>query len=103
MKQNFDLHCHTTASDGTLSPCELVKLAFDEGVTTIAVTDHDTSDGVIPAIQEGERLGVRVIPGVELSIDYSPGTMHMCGYFIDIDNEGFKNILEFVQEANVTP
>ncbi len=102
MKQNFDLHCHTTASDGTLSPDELVRLAADEGVNTIAVTDHDNVDGVGQAIEAGKRLGVTVIPGVELSIDYSPGAMHICGYFIDINNEELIKKLEFVQEARRT-
>ena len=99
MKHNFDLHCHTNASDGSLSPAELVQKAAEEGITTIAITDHDTVSGVREALAAGAKYGVRVIPGVEISIDFQPGTMHVCGYFIDIDNPELCRGLEFVQEA----
>jgi 3',5'-nucleoside bisphosphate phosphatase len=80
----IDLHTHSTASDGLLSPPELVRLAKEKGVEVLALTDHDTMSGVAPAAAEAERLGVEFIPGVELSVDY-PGAneFHMLGYFLD--------------------
>ena len=99
MKQNFDFHVHTSASDGSFSPVELISKAKEEGLITIAIADHDTVGGVAEAIKTGEVFGVNVIPGVEISIDFSPGTMHLCGYFVDINNREFQEGLRFVQEA----
>ena len=62
-----DLHTHTTASDGSYTPTELVKYAKQKGLSAIAITDHDTVAGVEEASMEGEELGIRVIPGAELS------------------------------------
>ncbi len=101
MKEKFDFHVHTTGSDGSLSPCDVVKKASEEGIEVIAITDHDTTAGIEEAVKAGVELGVTVIAGVEISIDFEPGTMHLCGYFIDIENEGLKNALRFVQEARL--
>jgi predicted metal-dependent phosphoesterase TrpH len=76
----IDLHCHTTASDGSLSPRELVAMAAAQGVRTLAVTDHDTVDGLPEALAAGAEFGVEVIPGVEFSAECWPGTMHLLGY-----------------------
>lgn len=97
--QNFDLHTHSNASDGSYSPGDLVKLAAESGVTTLALTDHDTVSGVVEAVVAGKNFGVTVIPGVEISIDFSPGTMHICGYYLDIDNPELQAGLNFVQVA----
>ena len=99
MPQNFDLHTHSNASDGSYSPGDLVKLAAESGVTTLALTDHDTVSGVVEAVVAGKNFGVTVIPGVEISIDFSPGTMHICGYYLDIDNPELQAGLNFVQVA----
>ena len=96
---NFDFHMHSNASDGSYSPGDLVKLAADSGVTTIALTDHDTVSGIGEALAAGKQYGVAVIPGVEISIDFSPGVMHVCGYYLDIDNPKLQAGLNFVQEA----
>ena len=79
----IDLHCHTTASDGTLSPQDLVARALRDGVDVIAVTDHDTTDGIDEAVAAGDELGVRVVPGIELSARTSERNVHVLGYFID--------------------
>lgn len=80
----IDLHTHSNASDGSLSPAELVELAKAEGLLALAITDHDTVDGVDQALAAGERLGVKVIPGVELSVAGGPrGSMHVVGLFLD--------------------
>jgi len=99
MQQNFDFHTHSNASDGSYSPGDLVKLAADSGVTTMALTDHDTISGVGEAVAAGKQYNVTVIPGVEISIDFSPGVMHVCGYYLDIDNPELQAGLNFVQEA----
>ena len=81
--RRFDLHTHTTASDGTLTPAELVRLALDRGLEVLAVTDHDTVAGVAPAIEAAAGTGLRVLPGVELSALYSGGGLHLLGYGFD--------------------
>ena len=77
----IDLHVHSTASDGTLSPSEVVREAHARGLCAIALTDHDTMDGVAEALQAGMRLGVEVIPGVELNTESPAGEVHVLGYF----------------------
>lgn len=79
-----DLHTHSTASDGQYTPTELVKLAKQRGLEVLALTDHDTLDGVKGAIQAGKESGVRVIPGIELSArEYH--TFHILGYGVTAD------------------
>ena len=79
-----DLHLHTTASDGRLEPHELVDMAVKMGLDVIAITDHDTIDGVYPAMEAAKKYSsLRVIPGVELSTDVPHGEVHVLGYFID--------------------
>ena len=97
--QSFDLHVHTNASDGSFSPSDLIKRASEEGITTLAITDHDTVSGIDESLKAGKKFGLNVISGVEISIDFNPGTMHICGYFIDIKNDNFRDGLNFVQKA----
>jgi predicted metal-dependent phosphoesterase TrpH len=78
----IDLHTHTTFSDGTLTPTELVEEAAALGLSAVAVTDHDTVDGLPQALAAGERLGVRVVPGVELNCEHDRVTMDVLGYFL---------------------
>ena len=74
-----DLHCHTKASDGSLGTDELIGLAKRAGLEAVAITDHDTFAGVTKAKIAGERAGVRVIPGIEVSAwDYSPKKKGSC-------------------------
>jgi predicted metal-dependent phosphoesterase TrpH len=78
-----DLHTHTIASDGVLSPTQLVQRAEKLAVKVLAVTDHDSTDGVAEAVAAGQACGVDVIPGVEINTDV-PGTeVHVLGYFVD--------------------
>ena len=77
-----DLHMHSTASDGQYSPSDLVRMAKDKGLQAIALTDHDSIKGIEEAVKEGEKLGVKVIPGVEMSArEYH--TFHLLGYCFD--------------------
>jgi predicted metal-dependent phosphoesterase TrpH len=87
-----DLHAHTTASDGTKSPTALVQLAAAEGLVGLAVTDHDTVDGIAEAMAEGDRAGIEVVPGVEISLEYKgpkvgnrSGWMHLLVYHLPLD------------------
>ena len=68
--KRIDLHVHTTASDGTVSPAEAVKLAHETGLAAIAITDHDTVSGYAEAAEAGEKYGVEVVPGIEISTKY---------------------------------
>ncbi len=79
---------HTTASDGGLSPLQLIDIARKEGFDVISITDHDTLDSLESGIKIGEALGVKVIPGVELSTIHNEETVHILGYF---KNEEYKN------------
>lgn len=79
----IDLHTHTRFSDGSLSPAELVEKAAAMGLTAVAVTDHDTVDGLPEALAAGERLGIEVVPGVEINLEHDQVTMDMLGYFLD--------------------
>lgn len=94
-----DLHSHSTISDGRLSPTALVERAAAQGVGILALTDHDNIGGIAEAEAAGKRLGVEVIPGVEISADYDPGTMHILGLGIDPTNSTLLMRLEFLQEA----
>ena len=90
-----DLHLHTTASDGSLAPQELVRLAADQGMDVIAVTDHDCVDGIAPALEEAQCFPrLRVVPGVEVSTDVARGEVHVLGYFIDYLKPSFADTLE---------
>ena len=82
--QPFDLHTHSIYSDGTEAPAAIVRAAKDAGLAFVALTDHDTVMGVPEAMTEGERIGMRVVPGVEFDVDYSV-TMHILGLGIDPD------------------
>lgn len=96
----IDLHTHTTASDGSLSPSELVDAAHEAGLKAVAITDHDTIDGVAEALEAGARLGQEVVPGVEISMQGGPnGSMHLVGLFIDHANPGLAQGLERLQQA----
>jgi predicted metal-dependent phosphoesterase TrpH len=78
----IDLHTHSTASDGSMTPAELVRHAFNRGLAAVALTDHDTVNGIREAVEEGARLGIEVLPGVEISVDFEP-EMHLLAYFPD--------------------
>jgi len=83
MTHRADLHTHTTASDGMLSPAELVQLAQDSGLEVMAVTDHDTTEGVAEALSWARDTSVMVVPGVELNARTPHGEAHILGYFVN--------------------
>jgi len=100
----IDLHIHTSASDGTFSPREIVKLAKEKGLKAIGITDHDTIDGNKEAIKEGKEIGLEVVPGVEISVEWEGRPVHILGYYIDLENESLKstlqNLIDFREERN---
>lgn len=99
---HFDLHSHTTASDGTLSPTELARHAHSSGVDVLALTDHDVTSGLKEAAEEASRLGMSLIPGVEISVSWNGVTIHIVGLNIDPDHavlqQGLSNLRAFRQQ-----
>lgn len=87
MPRFIDLHSHSTASDGTLSPADVVRLAAKRDLAALALTDHDTVAGLAEARREAEKLGIDFVDGLELSVDANWGHFHMLGYFVDPENE----------------
>ena len=98
MSTLYDLHSHSTASDGTLTPTELVEHAVHAGVGSLALTDHDTLDGLEEALQTASKHAVRIIPGVEISITWRKQTIHMLGLGVDRNNAALIDNLTGLQE-----
>ncbi len=94
MNQQFvDLHCHSTASDGTFPPAEVVRLAARCGLSGMALTDHDTIGGIAEAAAEAKALGIDFLPGIEVSSEYPhPGTMHILGYGVDPNSQSLLKL-----------
>ena len=96
----IDLHTHSTCSDGSMSPTELVRHAAENSLTAIALTDHDTVSGVEEALRAGERYGVEVVPAIEFSVKSETET-HILGFFIDIHNPVLQGILSEIIEKRI--
>ena len=95
-----DLHLHTTASDGQLSPAQIVHKAAGLGLSIIAITDHDSVEGVEPALAAARYFpDLMVIPGVELNTDTPRGEVHILGYFIDHHDQGLKQSLKSLRHS----
>jgi predicted metal-dependent phosphoesterase TrpH len=93
----IDLHTHSNVSDGTLTPAELLQAASDEGLSAIALTDHDTVAGLDEAQQAADRLGIRFVPGIELEVDWAPGVFHLLGLGLKRWHGPLKRRLERVR------
>lgn len=89
-----DLHVHTTASDGTYTPAQVVELARRAGLAAVAITDHDTIAGVAPAQAAARDHGLEVIPGVEITAEYAGRETHLLGYFVRLDDAPLLAALE---------
>lgn len=95
MNGQIDLHIHTTASDGTDSPRQVVELAASLGLRAIAITDHDSVSGIAPAQKAGQALGVEVVPGIEISADYKGNRAHILGFFIDPESPALGPVVNW--------
>ena len=99
MNGRVDLHIHTTASDGTLSPTAAVRAALANGVSLLGVADHDTTEGIREAEWEAKDTGLVLVPGVELSVGQEAKEIHVLGYFVDPDERSLQAALETLRGA----
>lgn len=99
MTGNFDLHCHSTSSDGLLAPAELVRRAAARGVTTLALTDHDELSGLTEAREAAREVGIAFVDGVEISVTWTGVTIHIVGLGIDPESEILARGLEAVRNT----
>lgn len=95
----IDLHVHSTASDGKLSPSEVVSLALRRGLRLLALTDHDTLEGVAEAQRAAYGTRLEVIAGVEINAENKGGTLHILGYYVDLENALLQEWLQAMREA----
>ncbi len=96
-----DLHLHSTASDGAYPPAQVVRMAREKGLAALALTDHDTVDGIPEALAAGAELGIEVIPGVELGCDTPFGELHLLGYWIDPHHPRLLATLKGLREGRL--
>src|SRR5579884_443812 len=101
LKHRIDLHAHTTASDGVLTPTELVELALQRDLRLLAITDHDSTDGVAGAFIRAAGTPLEVWPGIEISTDVPQSEVHMLGYFVDTTNQEFQDTLTKLRDSRV--
>src|SRR6187401_1875849 len=97
----IDLHTHSSISDGTDTPTELVHNAQTAGLDVVALTDHDTFDGLNEAVAEGERLGVRVVRGMELSCSRQGSSVHVLAYGADPASPGLAAEMAQVRDGRL--
>ncbi|MBL1211712.1 MAG: PHP domain-containing protein [Ignavibacteriae bacterium] len=98
IRAKADLHMHTNHSDGHYSPSELIDLVKKNEIDKIAITDHDSINGIEEATECGRSLGIEVIPGVEISTDIEDREVHLLGYFLDTANDELKKYLTFFRQ-----
>ncbi|MBW1637244.1 MAG: PHP domain-containing protein [Deltaproteobacteria bacterium] len=96
---SIDLHIHSTYSDGTMSPCELIELAKKKGLRAISITDHDTVEGCVNQCYTDEGGDLELVPGVEIGAEFGGVTVHILGYFFDPGNAELEKKLQRVQNA----
>jgi predicted metal-dependent phosphoesterase TrpH len=93
MTGRADLHVHTTHSDGAYAPAQVVDLARRCGLSAIAITDHDTLGGIVPAQSAASGLDLEIVPGVEISAEYRGCELHLLGYFVQVDDIPLRKAL----------
>lgn len=96
-----DLHLHSNYSDGSFSPTEVMQKCKDCGVEVVSLTDHENVGGITEAEEARDKLGIRVIPGIELSSDFQGGEHHILGYFIDPNDQKLKEFLETLKASKI--
>ncbi len=95
----IDLHLHTTHSDGSQSPAEVVRLAHEAGVSALAITDHDITTGLPEAIAAGQELGIEIIPGIEISSRHGGSELHVLGYFLKWEDARLNERMTTLRES----
>ncbi len=95
----FDLHTHSTYSDGTATPAENVRLAIERGLEGIAVTDHDTTGGYADAFAAAEGTPLQVVPGIEFSAEYDGASLHVLAYWADPEHDGLREELRRLSDT----
>jgi hypothetical protein len=95
----LDLHLHTTHSDGSFTPTEVINLAWKAGVTALAITDHDITTGILEAAEAGQEHGIDVIPGIEISSTLGSSELHILGYFLDYQDIRLNEQLTLLRES----
>lgn len=100
-RKKIDLHMHTTASDGSSTPEELVKTCAELGLETIAVTDHDNTSAVEAAKEAALNYSLDVVPGIEISTYRGEAEYHILGYFIDIENDSLLGLTEAIIQSRI--
>lgn len=93
----IDLHVHSTFSDGSLTPEQLIEEARRIGLSAMALTDHDGMMGIDRFLKAAQQAGIEPVPGVEISVDVSSGTLHMLGYYLDRDNTAVVESLALIR------
>ena len=102
MPATIDLHLHTLASDGRLSPTELIQLVASQGLETISITDHDSTEGLAEAYEAAKKFPyMRIIPGIEMSADIPGDEVHVLGYFLDYHDVEFQEMLTELRRGRV--
>ncbi|MEC9289173.1 MAG: PHP domain-containing protein [Chloroflexota bacterium] len=102
MPATIDLHLHTLASDGRLSPTELIQLVANQGLETISITDHDSTEGLAEAYEAAKKFPyMRIIPGIEMSADIPGDEVHVLGYFLDYHDAEFQEMLTELRRGRV--
>lgn len=96
-----DLHIHSNFSDGKFSPLEILQRAKDAGFSIVSITDHDNINGTDIAIQEAEKFGIEVIPGIEFSTDFCDREVHILAYFIDYKKKALIEFINNIRELRV--
>jgi len=97
----IDLHTHSTASDGVYAPAELVQRASEAGLRVLALTDHDSTDGLTEAARAAQELQIDFIPGIEINTDAGGGEVHVLGYFMEYERPAFQSVLKALRDARV--
>lgn len=95
----IDLHTHSTASDGTLTPAQLAAYAAEKGLKAFALTDHDTTEGITEAASAAKKYHIELVPGIELSASWQGKDIHIVGLDIDCENCRFQEILQSFQDS----
>jgi len=99
--RNFDLHIHSTFSDGKMTPEEIIQVAYKRDVDVIALADHDTVGGIERAINAGHQRGIQVIPGIEMGVSYKNLEFHLLGYYFDYKSKAIQQYEEMMRHSRV--